>query len=55
MNKVEEARNALEYLISEDCTETQVDFVDEIMIAIDVLNKEILKNQWENEDGRLGT
>lgn len=43
MDKIEEARNALEYLISEDCTETQMDFTDEIMIAkINTTKKERL-------------
>lgn len=39
MNK-EEAIANLEYLISEDCTDTQYDYVEEIKLAIDALEKQ---------------
>lgn len=39
----EEAIENLKYLISDDCTDTQHDFVKEIKIAIEALEKQIPK------------
>ena len=39
----EEAIDNLKYLISDDCTDTQHDFVEEIKIAIEALEKQIPK------------
>ena len=39
----EEVIENLKYLISDDCTDTQHDFVEEIKIAIDALEKQIPK------------
>ena len=39
----EEAIDNLKYLISDDCTDTQNDFVEEIKIAICALEKQIPK------------
>ena len=51
----EEAIENLKYLISGDCTDTQHDFVEEIKIAIDALEKQIPKKPTnfaiENNDG----
>ena len=45
----EEAIENLKYLISDDCTDTQHDFVKEIKIAIEALEKQIPKKPyWEN-------
>ncbi len=44
----EEVIENLKYLISDDCTDTQHDFVEEIKIAIDALEKQIPKKPyWE--------
>ena len=44
----EEAIENLKYLISDDCTDTQHDFVKEIKIAIEALEKQIPKKPyWE--------
>ena len=48
----EEAIENLKYLISDDCTDTQHDFVKEIKIAIEALEKQIPKKPyWETYDG----
>ena len=51
----EEVIENLKYLISDDCTDTQHDFVEEIKIAIDALEKQIPKKPTnfaiENNDG----
>ena len=39
----EEAIENLQYIISNDCTETQHDFVEEIEMAIEALEKQIPK------------
>ena len=36
---VEEAIEGLEYLIGDDCTDTQYDYVEEIQMGIDALKK----------------
>ena len=47
-----EAIENLKYLISDDCTDTQRDFVKEIKIAIEALEKQIPKKPyWEVYDG----
>ena len=44
----EEAIENLKYLISDDCTDTQHDFVKEIKIAIEALEKQVPKKPyWE--------
>ena len=44
----EEAIENLKYLISDDCTDTQHDFVEEIKIAIEALEKQTPKKPyWE--------
>lgn len=43
----EEVIENLKYLISDDCTDTQHDFVEEIKIAIDALEKQIPKKPRE--------
>ena len=44
----EEAIENLKYLISDDCTDTQRDFVKEIKIAIEALEKQTPKKPyWE--------
>ena len=48
----EEAIENLKYLISDDCTDTQHDFVEEIKIAIEALEKQIPKKPYkDNENG----
>ena len=45
----EEAIENLKYLISDDCTDTQHDFVKEIKIAIEALEKQTPKKPyWEH-------
>ena len=39
--KIQEAIENLKYLISDDCTDNQMDFVEEIEIAINALEKQI--------------
>lgn len=39
-NEVKEAIENLRYLISGDCTDTQMDYVPEITLAIDALKKQ---------------
>lgn len=41
--KVQEVIQNLKYLISDDCTETQKDYVEEIEFAIKALEKQIPK------------
>ncbi|MBQ0014678.1 MAG: hypothetical protein KBS82_05070 [Oscillospiraceae bacterium] len=43
--KLEEVIENLRYLISENCTDTQYDYVEEIGIAIEILE---LQNEEEN-------
>ena len=38
--KIQEAIENLKYLISDDCTENQMDFVEEIEMAINALEKQ---------------
>ena len=48
----EEAIENLKYLISDDCTDTQHDFVKEIKIAIEALEKQTPKKPYkDNENG----
>ena len=48
----EEAIENLKYLISDDCTDTQHDFVKEIKNAIEALVKQIPKKPYkDNENG----
>lgn len=41
---INEAVENLRYLISDDCTDTQHDYADEIVLAIEVLEKQAPKN-----------
>ena len=53
----EKVINALEYLISEDCTENQFDYVDEIETAIALLKEQEavkIKVNKLTESGRCG-
>ncbi len=45
----EEVIDNLKYLISEDCTDTQHDFVEEIKVAIEALEKQIPKKPRETK------
>lgn len=49
--RVEEAIDNLKYLISDDCTDSQVDYVDEIEMAIEALEKQIAKKPDFEGDG----
>ena len=44
--KLKEVIENLKYLISDDCTDNQMDFVEEIEIAINVLEKQIPKKPY---------
>ena len=44
-----EAIDNLEYLISEDCTDSQFDFVDEVKFAIEALEKQIPKKPIKSD------
>lgn len=48
--KLEEAIEGLRYLISDDCTDSQFDYVDEIETAIEALGKQIPKKPTESDD-----
>ena len=48
----EEVIENLKYLISDDCTDTQHDFVKEIKIAIEALEKQVPKKP-PNHDGMV--
>ena len=48
----EEVIENLKYLISDDCTDTQHDFVKEIKIAIEALEKQVPKKA-PNHDGMV--
>lgn len=50
--KIQEAIENLKYLISDDCTDNQMDFVEEIEMAINALEKQI--PQKPIEDGYYG-
>ena len=47
----EEVIENLKYLISSDCTDTQHDFVEEIKIAIEALEKQIPKKPTRGKYG----
>ena len=50
--KIQEAIESLKYLISGDCTDTQMDFVEEIEMAINALEKQIPEKPYmDNENG----
>ena len=50
--KLKEVIENLKYLISDDCTDNQMDFVEEIEMAINVLEKQIPKKPYiDNENG----
>lgn len=41
--EIDEVIEELKYMISEDCTDTQMDFVEEIEFAIQLLEKQVSK------------
>lgn len=49
--KTQEAIENLEYLISGDCTDNQMDFVEEITMAIEALKKQIPQQPNYEGDG----
>ena len=49
--RIQEAIESLKYLISGDCTDTQMDFVEEITMAIGALEKRIPKKPDYEGDG----
>ena len=49
--KIGEAIENLKYLISGDCTDNQMDFVEEITMAIDALEKQTPKQPDYEGDG----
>ena len=46
--KIQEAIENLKYLISGDCTDNQMDFVEEIEMAIEALKKQMPKRPIED-------
>lgn len=50
---VQEAIEGLKYMISDNCTDTQSDFIDEIELAISALEKQIPKKPVKKERGRI--
>ena len=50
--KVQEVIQNLEYLISDDCTGTQSDYVEEIELAIKVLERQIPKKPRKTDSYR---
>lgn len=51
--EIQETIENLKYLISGDCTETQMDFIEEIEMAIDALKKQMPKHiEEQTEDDR---
>ena len=47
--KIQEAIENLKYLVSDNCTDNQTDFIEEIEIAIDALQKQIPKKPIINK------
>lgn len=41
---IQEILDALNYLISDDCTDTQFDYIDEIKAAIQIVEKQVQKD-----------
>lgn len=50
--KREEVVSALWYLISDECTETQRDYKDEIRAAIDLLDGKAVWEYYRNDEGK---
>ena len=50
----EEAIDNLKYLISEDCTDSHFDFITEIEMAIEALEKQIPKKPTEVDEREVG-
>ena len=46
--KIQEAIENLKYLISGDCTDNQMDFIEEIKMAINALEKQVPKRPIED-------
>lgn len=61
--KYEEAREGLRYLISDDCTDSQFDYIDEIETAIkslqawdevlEFINKQLINRPFRNYESTL--
>ena len=51
--KIQEAIENLKYLISGDCTDNQMDFVEEIETAINALEKQIPKKPIQTEEQHI--
>lgn len=51
--KIQEAIENLKYLISGDCTDNQMNFVEEIEMAINALEKQIPKKPYEDYNGEI--
>ena len=47
--KIQETIENLKYLISDDCTDNQTDFIEEIEISIDALEKQMPKKPIINK------
>ena len=51
--KIQEAIENLKYLISDDCTDNQMDFVEEIETAINALEKQIPKKPIATDEQHI--
>ena len=51
--KLKEVIKNLKYRISDDCTDNQMDFVEEIEIAIDALEKQIPKKPTPTDEQHI--
>ena len=51
--EIQETIENLKYLISDDCTDNQTDFIEEIEIAIDALEKQIPKKPIETNEQHI--
>ena len=53
--KIQETIENLKYLISGDCTDNQMDFIEEIEMAINALEKQIPKKPKKKEESQYST
>ena len=51
--KIQETIENLKYLISDDCSDNQTDFIEEIEIAIDALEKQIPKKPIATDEQHI--
>lgn len=51
--KIQEAIENLKHLISDDCTDNQMDFVEEIEMAINILEKQIPKKPTPTDEQHI--